>query len=134
MKGAQPRAIDPAERQNIASQMSGNVNAEAIRAQLEVTSGIARLLLAEHLLYRQEAEDNRRRRDKFRALGADEWVVNDSARVLRESQKRISDVDRRLGKAVVELRDLVVHAKMNPELQEDEGLMKAEEALEEVSV
>lgn len=75
-------------------------------------------------------------------------------KMLEESKKMVVDADNRLGKVVGDLRDLVVsgilgtwapwlgvhslvvqvRAKKEPAMAEDEELLKAEEALEEVSV
>ncbi|KAL0951716.1 hypothetical protein HGRIS_008392 [Hohenbuehelia grisea] len=106
----------------------------AIRRSLKIKAGSAKRLFKEHNLYRQEATDQQAKLDKFKANNAEEWDIKNATRMLEESNKMIVDSASRLGKAVADLRDVLVSAKKIPELAEDEELMKAEEALEEASV
>jgi len=106
----------------------------AIRRQLKIKSGSVKRLLKEHNLYRKETEEQQRRVDKYIADGADEYDIRNQQKLLVEAQKMIPDSQKRLGSAVVELRELVVGAKSEREFAQDEELMKAEEVLEEASV
>ncbi|KAF8461159.1 hypothetical protein JB92DRAFT_3072668 [Gautieria morchelliformis] len=59
-------------------------------------------------MYKQEAEDQQRRVDKYIADAADEWDIKNQQKLLVESQKMIPETQKRLGTAVSELRELVV--------------------------
>jgi tubulin-specific chaperone A len=85
-------------------------------------------------------------------------IYADQRRILEESHRMIKDSDNRLGKAVQDLRELVVRllilpivitpdyervffflgrklrVKAKPEFAEDDELVRAEDALEEASV
>jgi len=105
-----------------------------IRRQLKIKSGVAKRLYKEHQSYEKEAEDQKRKLDKFIADDAEAWDIKNARLMLEESNKLIKDTSDRLGAAVQGLRDLLVTAKQNPELVQDEEYLKAEEALETVSV
>ncbi|CDO73167.1 hypothetical protein BN946_scf185007.g222 [Trametes cinnabarina] len=106
----------------------------SLRKQLKIKTGSAKRLYKEHRLYQKEAEDLKRKLDQHIADNAEEWDIKNTRRMLEESGKMITDSATRLGAVVQEIRDLVVAAEQNPELAEDEELMKARETLEEVSV
>jgi len=106
----------------------------AIKRQLKIKAGVVIRLTKEHTLYRKEAEDQQRKLDKFIADGAEDWDIKNGKRMMEESNKMIQDSNTRLGKAVGDLRDLVVEAKKNTALAEAEELFKAEEELEKASV
>jgi len=106
----------------------------SIRRQLKIKSGVATRLFKEHNTYRKEAEDQQRKLDKFIAEKAEDWDIKNATRMMEESNKMIKDSAERLGKAVGELRDLVVSAKKEAALANTEELLKAEEALETASV
>ncbi|KAI0673586.1 tubulin binding cofactor A [Trametes maxima] len=109
-------------------------DAATLRKQLRIKSGSAKRLYKEHRLYQKEEEDLKRKLDKFVAEKAEDWDIKNTRRMLEESGKMITDSAERLGGVMQELRDLVLAAEHDPELAEDEELMKAREALEEVSV
>ncbi|KAG1850578.1 tubulin binding cofactor A-domain-containing protein [Suillus subalutaceus] len=131
-------------------------NKPAVLRQLNIKSGISKRVLKEHILYAKEAEEQQRKLDKLIANNAEEWDVKSARRILEESHRMIKDSDNRLGKAVQDLRELVVRisvvfylcfapppdvrvfwklrAKSQPEFAEDVELLHAEEALEEASV
>ncbi|KAJ8518795.1 hypothetical protein ONZ45_g4197 [Pleurotus djamor] len=92
-------------------------------------------LLKEHNSYRQEAQDQQLKLDKYKAdVTAEEWDIKNATRMLEESNKMVVDSASRLGKAVADLRELVTSAKTIPELAQDEELLKAEETLANASV
>jgi tubulin-specific chaperone A len=85
--------------------------------------------LKEQISYRKEAEDQQRKLDKFIADKAEDWDIKNAVctllnvlvqseylltycgpqtRMMEESNKMIKDSNERLGKAVADLRDLVV--------------------------
>jgi tubulin-specific chaperone A len=101
----------------------------SLRRQLKIKSGVATRLLKEHNMYRKEAEDQQRKLDKFVADGAEEWDIKNATRMMEESNKMIKDSSERLGNAVEDLRAIVLSAKKEPALAEDQDLLKAEEAL-----
>ncbi|KIJ66378.1 hypothetical protein HYDPIDRAFT_180825 [Hydnomerulius pinastri MD-312] len=106
----------------------------AVHRQLKIKVNSTKRLLKEHILYGKEAEEQKRKLDKMIAENADEWDTLNVRRIFDESQRMIKDSDDRLGKAVQELRGLVVSVKNKREFAEDEELVKAEEALQEASV
>ncbi|CCM03781.1 uncharacterized protein FIBRA_05928 [Fibroporia radiculosa] len=108
----------------------------ATRRQLKIKSGSCkriRRLFKEHKSYQKEEEDQKRKLDRLIAntTDPDDWDVKNARRMLDENQRMIADAATRLGKAVQDLRDVVVFAKQDSALAEDEALMQAEEALEE---
>ncbi|OSD06131.1 tubulin binding cofactor A [Trametes coccinea BRFM310] len=105
-----------------------------IRKQLRIKAGSAKRLYKEHRLYQKEEEDLKRKLDQYVADNAEEWDVKNTRRMLEESGKMITDSATRLGAVMQELRELVLAAEQEPELAQDEELMKAKETLEEVSV
>jgi len=106
----------------------------SIRRQLKIKSGVAKRLLKEHNLYQKEAEDQKIKLDKFVAEGAEDWDIKNATKMMDESNKMIVDSATRLGKAVEDLRDLILTVKKNPALAEDPTFLDAEGVLEEVSV
>lgn len=104
-------------------------NKPAVHRQLNIKSGVAKRLLKEHILYAKEAEEQQRKLDKLIANNAEEWDVKSARRILEESHRMIKDSDNRLGKAVQDLRELVLRVKSQPEFAEDVELLHAEEAL-----
>lgn len=104
------------------------------RKQLTIKTGAARRLLKENGLYRKEIEDNKRKLDKLRADGAESWDIKNATRLIEESEKMVVDTSTRLGRAVGELRDLVVLVKKIPEIVDTEEYSKAEQVLEEAAV
>ncbi|KAF9502236.1 tubulin binding cofactor A [Pleurotus eryngii] len=106
-----------------------------IRRSLKIKTGSANRLLKEHNLYRKEAEAQQLKLDKFKAdENSEAWDINNGTRMMEEANKMIADSDARLGKAVADLRELVIAAKKIPELTEAEELLKAEEALESTGI
>ncbi|KAI0718877.1 tubulin binding cofactor A [Cerioporus squamosus] len=109
-------------------------DAVALRKQLKIKAGSAKRLYKEHKLYQKEEEDLKRKLDKYIADNAEDWDIKNTRRMMEESGKMIADSAERLGGVVQELRDLLVTAERNPELSQDEDVLKAQETLEEVSV
>ncbi|KZT08633.1 tubulin binding cofactor A [Laetiporus sulphureus 93-53] len=106
----------------------------AIRRQLKIKSGACKRLYKEHKSYEREAEELKRKLDKFIADGAEDWDIKNTRRMMEESQKMIQDTSNRLGGSMQDLRELIVSAEQDPALREDEAFMQAQEAMEEVSV
>ncbi|KAI0756552.1 tubulin binding cofactor A [Daedaleopsis nitida] len=105
-----------------------------IRRQLKIKAGSAKRLYKEHRLYQKEEEDLKRKLDKHIADNAEEWDIKNTRRMLEESGKMITDSAERLGAVVQQLRELLVNAEKDPELAQDEEVLKAQEAMEEVSI
>ncbi|KAG6813999.1 hypothetical protein H0H92_004492 [Tricholoma furcatifolium] len=106
---------------------------DVARRQLKIKSNAVKRLFKEQGMYIKEAEEQRKKLDKFIAEGAESWDINNGTRMMEEANKMIADSVNRLGKAAGELRDLVVAGKKNPGIAESEELLKAEETLEEAS-
>ncbi|THV06559.1 hypothetical protein K435DRAFT_834221 [Dendrothele bispora CBS 962.96] len=104
----------------------------ALKRQLKIKSGAAKRLLKENGMYRKETEEMKRKLDKLIADGVspDEWDVKNATRLCEESNKMVDDSSSRLGNAVGELRELVVQAKKEPSLSQDDDLRTAEDTLE----
>jgi len=64
------------------------------------------------------------------ADNADEWDIKNGKRLLEESERMITDNNKRLGAAAHELRDLIIQSKADPDLAEAQELMNAEEEME----
>ncbi|KAJ4002171.1 hypothetical protein F5050DRAFT_1707610 [Lentinula boryana] len=91
-------------------------------------------LLKENGLYRKETEDLQRKHDKMIADGAEEWDLKNAKRLVEESNKMVTDTNVRMGRAVGELRDVVIKARTEPLFAEDEDFMSAEAILEEAAL
>ncbi|KAK7465333.1 hypothetical protein VKT23_005312 [Stygiomarasmius scandens] len=105
----------------------------ALKRQLKIKSGSAKRLLKENGMYRKEAEEMKRKLDKLIADGnsPDEWDVKNATRLCEESNKMVNDSSSRLGNVVGQLRELVVQAKKESSLSQDEDLLAAEDVLEQ---
>lgn len=55
-------------------------------------------------------------------------------KLIEESKKMVEDTRVRMGKEAMDLRDLVIAAKKEEGLAEDEDLLKAEEAVESANL
>ncbi|KAI0931463.1 hypothetical protein AcW1_001143 [Taiwanofungus camphoratus] len=105
-----------------------------IRRQLKIKAGVCKRLAKEHKSYQKEEEQQKRKLDKLLADGAEDWDVKNARLMLAESGKMITDTANRLGVAVQDLRELMVSASQDPALTEDQALIQAQEAFEEVSI
>ncbi|KAJ6520294.1 tubulin binding cofactor A-domain-containing protein [Mycena sanguinolenta] len=105
----------------------------ALRRQLKIKSGVTNRLKKELELYQKELVDQKIKTDKLIAAGAEEWDIKNSGKMTDESEKMIKDATERLAQAYHELRQLVVSAKENPDLAQDEDFLKAEGILEETA-
>ncbi|KAJ7733576.1 tubulin binding cofactor A-domain-containing protein [Mycena maculata] len=105
-----------------------------LRRQLKIKAGATSRLKKEHELYRQEAVDQKIKKDKLIADGAEEWDIKNAGKMEDESEKMIQDSAGRLAKAYGELRDLIVSAKKEPALVEDKDFLEAEGILEEAAL
>jgi len=106
----------------------------SLKKQLKIKAGVVKRLNKEQNLYRKESEEQRVKLDKFIANKAEDWDINNGRRMLEESEKMIVDATTRLGKAVQDLRQLIITARKNPALTSDEDFLKAEEELEAASM
>ncbi|KAJ7144851.1 tubulin binding cofactor A-domain-containing protein [Mycena crocata] len=106
----------------------------ALSRQLKIKAGATARLKKEHELYQKEAVDQKLKKDKLIASGAEEWDIKNAGKMEDESEKMIQDSAGRLAKAYGELRDLVVSAKKIPALGQDENFLKAEGILEEAAL
>ena len=100
-----------------------------VRKQLKIKSGVVQRLAKEYGLYQKEAEEQKKKVEKFIADGAEEWDIKNGKKMLEESEKMIQDTRGRLEKAADELKDLIDRSKRVDELKQDEELLKAEEIL-----
>ncbi|KAJ2918396.1 hypothetical protein MD484_g2071, partial [Candolleomyces efflorescens] len=106
------------------------MDAPTLKRQLKIKTGAVQRLLKENGLYTKEIEELGIRQQKFIAENREEWDIKNVGKLIEESKKMVKDTHTRLGKAAIELRDLVVVAKQQEALAEDEDLLKAEEVLE----
>ncbi|RPD65024.1 tubulin binding cofactor A [Lentinus tigrinus ALCF2SS1-6] len=109
-------------------------DANALRKQLKIKAGSAKRLFKEHKLYQKEEEELKLKLDKYIENNAEDWDIKNTRRMLEESGKMITDSADRLGNVMQDLRELLVSAERNPELSQDEEVLKAQETLEEVSI
>jgi len=106
----------------------------AVKRQLKIQANVVKRLSKEHKLYRTEAEDQKKKVDKFLAEGAEEWDIKNGRRVLDEAHRMILDSETRLAKAVTDLRETVVFAQKSPsEFAETEEYKLAEAILQEAN-
>ncbi|KAI0081121.1 tubulin binding cofactor A [Panus rudis PR-1116 ss-1] len=105
-----------------------------IQRKIKIKTGSVKRLHKEHLSYQKEEEDLKRKLEKFLADGAEDWDIKNTRKMMEESAKMSKDTANRLGSAVQDLRELIVGLDQNEEWADDENLVKAKEALEEVSV
>ncbi|KAH8835650.1 tubulin binding cofactor A [Flagelloscypha sp. PMI_526] len=106
---------------------------ETLKKQLRIKTGSTNRLQKEHGLYQKELEDQKIKVDTLVAENGDEWQIKNARRMLLESETMITDSDSRLGKAVEELRGLLVDARKIEGISEVPEFIAAEEALEKVS-
>ncbi|CAK5264362.1 unnamed protein product [Mycena citricolor] len=112
-----------------------------LRRQLKIKTGVILRLKKENELYQKEAVDLQVKKDKMVAENGDEWEIKNAAsislqrgKMQEETAKMITDSKERLARSFGELRDLVMLAKKEPELVEEDEFLKAEEALEEAAL
>ncbi|KAJ7492175.1 tubulin binding cofactor A-domain-containing protein [Mycena latifolia] len=106
----------------------------ALRRQLKIKAGATARLKKEYELYQKELVDQKLKKDRLVADGAEEWDIKNAGKMEDESEKMIKDATTRLAKVYGELRDLVVSAKKEPALAQDEEFLKAEGILEETAL
>ncbi|KAJ3936426.1 MAG: tubulin binding cofactor A-domain-containing protein [Lentinula lateritia] len=106
----------------------------ALIRQLRIKSGAAKRLWKENTLYRKDTVDLQLKLDKMIADGAEEWDLKNAKRLVEESQKMVIDTSVRMGRAVGELRDVVIKARTEPLLAGDNDLLSAEAFLEEAAL
>ncbi|KAH6916661.1 tubulin binding cofactor A [Coprinopsis sp. MPI-PUGE-AT-0042] len=105
----------------------------AIKKQLKIKTGVIQRLIKENALYKKEIEQGVLKRDKFIAEGAEEWDIKNAGKLIEESEKMVKDTATRLAAGVSDLRALVLGVRERGDMNEDEELLKAEEALETAS-
>ncbi|KZV84306.1 tubulin binding cofactor A [Exidia glandulosa HHB12029] len=106
----------------------------ALKRQLKIKTGVVKRLLKELTVYKQELEDQQLKLDKFIADGAEDWDIKNGRNMLEESRKMIPHTQSRLEKAVIDLREVVVQAKLDTSMHELEEYIKADETLEEANI
>ncbi|CAK5280393.1 unnamed protein product, partial [Mycena citricolor] len=85
-----------------------------------VQPGLPTLLKKENELYQKEAVDLQVKKDKMVAENGDEWEIKNAGKMQEETAKMITDSKERLARSFGELRDLVMLAKKEPELVEED--------------
>jgi len=98
--------------------------------QLKIKTGVVKRVLKDHNSYKNEATEQKIKADKLVADGAEEWHQKNGQKMLVESQKMLDDASERLGKAVGELRDLVVAVRGDASVNESDEFKEAEGVLE----
>ncbi|KAI6031375.1 tubulin binding cofactor A [Pisolithus microcarpus] len=106
----------------------------AMHRQLKIKVDAAKRLRKEHNLYREEAQAQEQKLSKLVDENAEEWELKHAKRIAEESQRMVKDTRDRLDKVVQELTSFVASIKNKPEFENDEELVKAEEALTAASV
>uniref|UniRef100_A0A1Y1LFT0 Tubulin-specific chaperone A n=1 Tax=Photinus pyralis TaxID=7054 RepID=A0A1Y1LFT0_PHOPY len=74
---------------------------------LKIKTGVVRRLAKEKLVYEEEAEQQRARIEKFKQEGKDEYDIRKQEEVLQESLMMVPDCQRRLAKAIEELKNII---------------------------
>jgi len=85
-------------------------------------------------MYKDEVVAQKLKLDKLIADGAEEWDIKNGKKMLAESEKMVEDSQARLGKSTGDLRILVIGAKTEAALAEDEDFLEAEAALENANL
>jgi len=116
-----------------------NGRATAVKRQLKIKTGVVTRIYKEHKTYVQEEEQQRLTNEKLAASSADDvedldWKIKNGDNMMKEVQKIVKDATERLGKASLELRELVVSSTTDPEIEGSEELTKANEALEIINI
>ncbi|KAJ7103093.1 tubulin binding cofactor A [Mycena belliarum] len=106
----------------------------ALRKQLKIKAGATARLKKELEHYQKELVDQKVKKNKLIADGAEQWDITNAGKMEDESEKMIKDATARVAKSFGELRDLVVSAKKEPALAQDEDFLKAEGILEEMAL
>ncbi|KAJ6623115.1 tubulin binding cofactor A-domain-containing protein [Mycena sp. CBHHK59/15] len=106
----------------------------ALRRQLKIKSGVTMRLKKENGMYQKEVVDQKLKKVKLVADGAEEWDIKNAGKMEEESEKMIKDSATRLDKAYGELRDLVVRDRTYLLRAFREDFLKAEGILEEASL
>ncbi|EJD52208.1 tubulin binding cofactor A [Auricularia subglabra TFB-10046 SS5] len=101
---------------------------------MKIKTGVVKRLLKELTVYKKELEDQQRKVDQLIADGAEDWDIKNGRNMLEESKKMVPDTQARLQKAVTDLRELYVQARLDSALHEMDEYIKAEEALEEANI
>ncbi|KAG8865226.1 hypothetical protein FRB96_000116 [Tulasnella sp. 330] len=101
-----------------------------IRRQLKIKTGVVKRQIKELDLYRQEEAENVQRVEKLKAEGADGADIRHAETVLQEAKKMVPSAKERTGNTVRDLKDLTNQVKEMPEMEGDENLMHAMEAIE----
>ncbi|CAE6536939.1 unnamed protein product [Rhizoctonia solani] len=105
-----------------------------VRRQMKIKTGSVKRLWKELNLYRQEASQLKAKHDKLTADGADEYDIKNAKKIWDEGEKMIPYSENQLAKAIIELRELVVHARTVPAFENDPELVAAEAQLEEANI
>ncbi|KAB0802934.1 hypothetical protein PPYR_05120 [Photinus pyralis] len=74
---------------------------------LKIKTGVVRRLAKEKVVYEEEAEQQRARIEKFKQEGKDEYDIRKQEEVLQESLMMVPDCQRKLAKAIEELKNII---------------------------
>ncbi|KAK4883243.1 hypothetical protein RN001_006562 [Aquatica leii] len=74
---------------------------------LKIKTGVVRRLAKEKVVYEQEAEQQRHRIAKLKQEGKDEYDIRKQEEVLQESLMMVPDCQRKLSKAIDELKNII---------------------------
>lgn len=74
---------------------------------LKIKSGVVKRLAKEKVTYEKEADLQRNRIQRFKQEGKDEYDIRKQEEVLQESLMMVPDCQRRLAKAIEELKSIL---------------------------
>ncbi|XP_013789842.1 tubulin-specific chaperone A-like [Limulus polyphemus] len=92
--------------------------------QIKIKSGVIKRLSKEKNMYEKEAEQEKRKLEKMKAEGKDEYDIRKQEEVLQESLMMIPDCQKRLNTAYTDLKN-VLEAETDISEQEDYQEAKA---------
>ena len=98
---------------------------------LKIKTGVVKRLAKEKVVYEQEADQQRVRIEKFKQEGKDEYDIRKQEEVLQESLMMVPDCQRKLVKAIEELKSIVDNEL---DLKELEDYQTAVKILEEAKL
>jgi len=106
---------------------------KSIQWQLKTKTKAAKRLKKECGMYKDEVVELREKLEKLVADGvpADQWERKNGQKLVDESQRMVRDTEDKLGKAVIDLREVVVVARTEPEPEGEEAQKEFKAALAE---
>ncbi|KAF5300135.1 hypothetical protein FQR65_LT09226 [Abscondita terminalis] len=91
---------------------------------LKIKTGVVRRLAKEKVVYEKEADQQRCRIEKFKGEGKDEYDIRKQEEVLQETLMMVPDCQRKLGKAIEELKNIIDNELDLQELDEYQAAVK----------